>query len=163
MQSLSWLPPVLQGNLEKFVILQALAMTTSTLAARVVNSVIPSFNSTSSPILLTARCLRANMVSSHLRSPTLVSTRLHTGEAPPSPFLIVQTQSLKRGYCHNQTFSRDHSHDRFPRDPSPDEHLAIRNFISSHEPYCPSKVQLETLSRFHLMRPTHILTSHAFG
>jgi len=50
--------------------------------------------------------------------------------------------------CHDQTFSRDHSHDRFPRDPSPDKRLAIKNFISSHKLYCPSKVRLETLSRF---------------
>jgi len=52
--------------------------------------------------------------------------------------------------CHDQTFSCDLSHDRLPRDLSPDERLAIKNFILSHEPCCPSKVQLETLSRFRL-------------
>ena len=57
--------------------------------------------------------------------------------------------------CHNQTFSRDHPHDRLPRDLSPDERLAIKNFISSHEPCCPSKIQLETLSRFRLYTITH--------
>jgi len=34
-----------------------------------------------------------------------------------------------RLYCHDQAFSRDHSHDQFPRDPSPDEHLAIRTLF----------------------------------
>ena len=61
--------------------------------------------------------------------------------------------------CHDQNFSKlscDHSHDRFPRDPSPDECSAIKNFISSHEPCCPSKVRLETLSRFRLY------TQHTF-
>ena len=57
---------------------------------------------------------------------------------------------MKRGYCHDQTFSRDHSHDRLPRDLSPDERLAIKNFILSHEPCCPLKVRHETLSRFQL-------------
>ena len=52
--------------------------------------------------------------------------------------------------CHDQTFSRDHSHDRRPRDLSPDERLTIKNFVSSHKPYCPPKVRLETLSRFRL-------------
>jgi len=60
--------------------------------------------------------------------------------------LCIQTHT--HTHCHDQTFSHDRSHDRFPRDPSPDEHLAIKNFVSSHKPYCPSKVQLETLSRF---------------
>jgi len=58
--------------------------------------------------------------------------------------------------CHDQTFSRDHSHDPRPRDLSPDERLAIKNFVSSHKPYCPSKVRLETLSRFRLY------TQHTF-
>jgi hypothetical protein len=62
--------------------------------------------------------------------------------------------------CHDQTFSRDHSQDRRPRDLSPDERLAIKNFISSHKPYCPSKVRLETLSRFRLYIQHNILTDH---
>ena len=84
-------------------------------------------------------------------SPVSVKTRL--------TFMI----RMREQACHDQTFSRDQTRDRIPCDLSPDEHLAIKNFISSHKPYCPLKVRLEMLSRFHLMRPTHTPTGHAFN
>jgi len=68
--------------------------------------------------------------------------------------VCVVCSKVREWCCHDQTFyqtfSHDHPHDRFPRDPSPDERSTIKNFISSHKPYCPSKVRLETLSRFRL-------------
>ena len=74
---------------------------------------------------------------------------------------LVQLDSCVRE-CHDQTFSRDHSHDRRPRDLSPDERLTIKNFISSHKPYCPLKVRLETLSRSRSYIQTHIPTGHTY-
>jgi hypothetical protein len=170
MLSLSWLPLALQRNLEKSVIPRALAMTTSMLVSRVVNTVTPSFSSISSPIPSTARLSRANTVLSRLLPTSslllgyLVTTRLRSYSFVffDHADTILEEGVLSRStfLCH---FSRDHSHDRFPRDLSPDARLTIKNLISSHEPCCPSKVRLETLSRFHLMRPTHTPTSHAFG
>jgi hypothetical protein len=66
MQSLSWLPLVLPRDLEKSMILQASATTTSMSVSKDASSATPSFSSINSWTLLIAKLSKANMISSHL-------------------------------------------------------------------------------------------------
>jgi len=152
MRSLSWLPLTQPDTLEKSTILQALATMTLMPVSRGASSVTPSFSSINSQIPLIAKLSKANMVS----SPLCLTSFLHLGYPVTTLWrncLFVSFDHadtiLEEGVLSQSNFSCAHSHDQITCDSSPDEHLSLKNLISSHEPCCPSKVQLETLSKFH--------------